>query len=334
MGTIQRNIERGTQVISRFYDGLRCFVTGGNGLIGGALCEFLLKNNAKVTVFDKSEDGTLKDHEIFDKVTFMKGDVLQRHELRRAMQDSDIVFHLAAQSGVTASRKESYDAWQLNVLGTLNVLDAAKHSPHVKSVVSASSNHVYGHQDELGGTKEDSKLNQLDTYSASKTASDYMARSYAYENNMPVVILRNTNCYGPHDPHLDHLIPGSIISIMKDEDIVLKSDGMNRKAFLYVDDIAEAYALAGKWMFAGGEPGTVFNVSGPSMQVMDVAEAIRSAMDAKVLIKTLNENYDLADENLDWTAFYEATGWQPKVSLSEGVVRTARQFKVRYLGSR
>ena len=76
------------------------------------------------------------------------------------------------------------------------------------------------------------------------------------------------------------------------------------------------------------------NVSGPSMQVMDVAEAIRSAMDAKVLIKTLNENYDLADENLDWTAFYEATGWQPKVSLSEGVVRTARQFKIRYLGSR
>ena len=317
-----------------FYYGTRCFVTGGNGLIGGALCKYLLDEGAHVVVYDLAETGMLNEHEIMSSVEFYQGDILKRHELRRAMSASDIVFHLAAQSGVGAARKEAYDAWQLNVLGTLNVLDAARHTPFVQSIVAASSNHVYGSQDDGGGTKEDSKLNQLDTYSASKTAADYMARSYAYENNMPVAILRNTNCYGPHDPHLDHLIPSTILSVMKDETVVLRSDGRNRKSFVYVDDIAEAYAMAAKWMFTGGIPGTVFNVSGPPMQVIDIANSIRTLLGSDVPIKTEDQAYDLADENLDWTAFHDATGWEPKTSFEEGIKRTAEVFQKRYLAVR
>jgi nucleoside-diphosphate-sugar epimerase len=153
----------------------------------------------------------------------------------------DIIIHLAAQSGVEAARSNARAAWELNVIGTLNVLEAAR--IRTTPVILASSNHVYGHQDSDDMTGESAPLNQLDTYSATKIAADVMGRSYWHNYGLPVTVVRNTNCYGPDSPHLGHLIEGTIIAALNDEQLQMRTDGQTSKAYLHVDDVARAYML-------------------------------------------------------------------------------------------
>jgi CDP-glucose 4,6-dehydratase len=301
---------------------MNVLVTGSEGLIGKALCRLL------------DERGDQAHH--YDLTSKLGGNVLDRSDiLAITARGFDAIIHLAAQSGVEKARSNARDAWELNVMGTLNVLEAARE--HHTPVVIASSNHVYG--DHKGRpTPEKTPLTALDTYSATKIAADVMARSYWHNYGLPVAVIRNTNCFGPNSPHVDHLIEGTIMSCLNDEDLQMRTNGETKKAYLYVDDAAQAYITIMDALVAENAEGPIpsgliagqaFNVTGENHKALEVAQEVISQMGGNIRINLGPKATDNYDENLDDAKIREM-GWEPQVSLKEGIRRTMDAFTVRY----
>jgi nucleoside-diphosphate-sugar epimerase len=297
-----------------FFYGLNVLVTGGYGLMGAPLVKMLKEQGANVKVYDKV-DGK---------------DINSLSNLETGMWAMDVVFHLAAMSGVEQTRDAGWHGWYVNTFGTLNVLEAARRcAKTVKAVVIASSNHVYGQQDTYP-VLETAPLRQLDTYSASKIAADYMARSYHHNYDVPTVIMRNTNCYGPDDPHTDHIIPSTIAAALDGERPVIQGNGLTSKSYLYVDDVVQAYLDATQWSMEHGVFGEAYNVASPPISVLELVRLILDAM-GKVDITPviLNESNDQADEMMDDSKLRVRTGWWPQTPLAEGIRLTVKGLQAR-----
>jgi len=294
----------------------KLFVTGAEGLIGRSLTVEFMSRGDRVYGYD-----------------LMQGyDVLNGTQVQDAMRacSPDLVIHLAAQSGVEAARTNVIASWHLNVDGTLNVLEAARHQGI--PVVLASSNHVYGHQDSDVITDESAPLNQLDTYSATKIAADVMGRSYWHNYGLPVTVIRNTNCYGPDSPHLEHLIEGTIIAALNDEQLQMRTDGQTSKAYLHVDDVARAYMLVADQLLDENLRGEAINVTGPSFKAIDVVDLILYVMGKPELHPLLGAPVaDQEDEQLD-DAKIRALGWHEQMPLADGIRTMVAAFTERYGG--
>ena len=192
------------ETASDFWKGKRVAVTGGLGLIGTPLIRRLIGMAAKITILDT---GAKRG----------RYDVTSSSDMQKGLKGQDICIHLAAISNVETCRSFSELCFDVNIRGTWTVLRFAMEQ-RIKATVVASSNHVYGKQEGYLAptipdflTCESSRLNNLDTYAVSKICADYLARSYAHTYSLPVAIIRNTNCFGPEDPHLGHLIPSARI---------------------------------------------------------------------------------------------------------------------------
>lgn len=293
---------------------MKVLVTGSEGLIGKSLVQQLEEREDKVARFDIAIDSHF--------------DILSANSCRNQFnyESPNLIIHLAAQSGVEPARGDARGAWMLNVFGTLNVLEAARlyHIP----VVAASSNHVYGPGQELP-TPETAPLNQLDTYSATKIATDVLVRSYWHNYGLPTAVVRNTNCYGPDSPHVDHLIEGAILAAMSEEDFQLRTDGEVKKGYLYVDDAASAYICVGDALLNGDiTPGEAFNASTGALSARELARTVYEHMGnhrQRVLIG--NQHHDQSDEELDDSKL-RALGWRERVW--DGLDRTITAFRERY----
>ncbi len=288
---------------------MKILVTGSEGLIGRPLCRML------------EERGDVVKH--FDKATNLHHDIYDPSILRRILGNErqfDVVIHLAAMSGVEAARDNPRTAWTVNVFGTFNVLEACRRSK--TPVVIASSNHIYGHGEEP--VAEDGVQLQLDTYSATKHAADVMARSYAHNYNLPVAVVRNTNCFGPDSPHLDHIIEGTIKSLIDGETPVIKSNGETVKSYLYVNDVAKAYMMVADFLIneSTTPEAITVNVSGDRISVLDLVKVICLIDGKGISPKILGEPNDQRDEWLDDSLIREVIGWKPEVSLDSGLKMT------------
>ena len=294
---------------------MRVLVTGSEGLIGRSLCRLLLDDPLnQVDRYDYAIDPRMDitTHDIHDEI---------------ASSPPDLVIHLAAQSGVELARQNAFASWNLNVLATVNVLEAARYADI--PVVAASSNHVYGLQDTYP-TDENAPLNQLDTYSATKIAADVAVRSYWHNYGLSTAVIRNTNCYGPESPHLEHIIEASILKAMRGEDLKLRTDGLVKKGYLYVDDAAQAYITVGKALLNGQCSGQAFNVSAPSVSAIELAEKIYMLLgNTKNHVVPGLPFHDQTDEYLDSEKISEF-GWSQKYTLDDGLALTIAAFKERY----
>jgi CDP-glucose 4,6-dehydratase len=314
---------------------MKAFITGYAGLIGAPLTRQLIDKGWKVYGLDMSNTGTLEHYGLIGQVTLqqlvgMVGSVLDLPTILHAVRDADIIIHLAAQSGVWQSREEGYKAWELNFMGTLNALESARIKD--KPIIIASSNHVYGNAS-FYPTPESGIPNRFDPYSASKIAGDIAARSYAETYGVQVVSIRNTNCFGPADPHTDHIIPGTILSVLRGEAPVIRSSGRTSKNYLHVDDVASAYALAAEAMLAGKmKSPAVYNVSDnakPST-VVDLVTAIIRLMgsDLTPVIAGADQPDDV-NEQLDSSMFRALTGWKSR-PLEDALYQVIESFKLRF----
>lgn len=304
-------------------------MTGCQGLIGAPLCKTLLDRGAYVSGYDINLRGLLNDYGIDRRVRLTKDTILSASRLNGALTGQDIVFHLAAISGVEQSRNAVVDAFEINVRGTWLVLEEARIVGKAKAIVMASSNHIYGLQ-EHHPVPETAPFNQLDTYSATKTMCDYAGRAYAHNYGLPVGIVRNTNCFGPYDPHSDHIVPGTILSLLKGEQPVIKSRGLTKKSYLYVDDVVDAYLLVAEYIASGGMKGEAFNVADEPISVKDLVTTIMRVMGIIKEPAILGQANDQADENLDSTLIRQTCGWRPKHSLQEALFLTVEGFRKRH----
>lgn len=233
-------------------------VTGGAGFIGSNIVEELVKRGEKVRVLDNFSTGKRENLKEFEnEIELIEGDIRSYHIVRQAVEGVDIVLHQAALPSVPRSINDPITTNEVNVTGTLNMLDAAKEAK-VKKFIFASSSSVYGDTPELP-KREDMTPNPLSPYAVSKLAGEKYCQVFAKVYGLHTVILRYFNVFGPRqDPNSQYsaVIPKFIKLISENKRPVIYGDGTQTRDFTYVSNVVEANILAAT---KDCEPGLVMN---------------------------------------------------------------------------
>jgi dTDP-glucose 4,6-dehydratase len=227
-------------------DGKSILVTGGAGFIGSHLAEDLVNNGFSVKIIDDFSTGSVNNIlGLFNNRNFkmIRGSVTNKDLVEKAASDVDVIFHLAAQIHVDRSILEPRHTFEVNTLGTLNVLDAASEN-NVETVVYASTSEVYGSAKYVP-MDEDHPLNPASPYAASKAAADRLCFSYYNTYKLPVVIVRCFNTYGPRQKDTGYAaaIPKFIRRVLSGKPPVIYGDGTQTRDYMYVKDTVKAYKL-------------------------------------------------------------------------------------------
>jgi len=227
-------------------------VTGAQGFIGSWLVERLLDDGARVVVPRRpaAARSRFRQQRLDRRCELVDLDLLELPSLLRVLNERDIglVFHLAAQTIVGEANRDPLAAFEINVRGTYNLLEACRLLAGPASgprVVVASSYHAYGEQSG-GACSERTALRPTHPYDVSKACADLLARSYAETYGMPVATTRMANIYGGGDLNWSRIVPGTARALARGERPLIASDGTPERDFLYVEDAIEAYlAVAG-----------------------------------------------------------------------------------------
>ena len=302
-------------------------ITGAGGFIGSHLTEALVKAGAKVRVFIRynSRDGrgNLEDLEpsLLDQIEIIAGDLRDADVIERSVKGCDAVFHLGALVGIPYSYKNPREVVETNILGTFNILTSAR-DHGVNRIVHTSTSEVYGSARYVP-IDEAHPLQGQSPYSASKIGADKLAESFYASFDLPVVTIRPFNCYGPRQS-ARAIIPTLITQALACKEIRLGNTDA-RRDFTFVTDTVEAFMQAAQTPEAVGK---VINVgSGQEISIGQLAhiiiDSIRST--AKIVVDEARirpihseVNRLLADNRLA----KETLGWEPRVSLEEGVKKT------------
>ena len=312
-------------------------ITGGAGFIGSHVVrQFVLKYpdyhiyNLDALTY-AGNLANLKDIEDCPNYTFIKGDITDKAFLDDLFNNHDFdgVIHLAAESHVDRSIHEPLAFVQTNVIGTVNLLEAAKTSwkGHFegKRFHHISTDEVFGTLGETGYFTEDTAYDPHSPYSASKAASDHFVRAYADTYQLPVVLSNCSNNYGPnHFP--EKLIPLCILNILTNKPLPIYGDGKFTRDWLFVIDHAKAIDL----IFHEGKLGESYNIGGfNEWKNIDLVHELCLQMDQKLgrpegtseqLIQFVKDRpgHDLRYA-IDASKLNEELGWKPSVTFEEGL---------------
>lgn len=259
-------------------------VTGGAGFIGSNIVGHLLGLGEKVIVLDNystGRDENLEQWRSKPSLEIIRGDIRNYTLVREVTQGCDFVLHQAALPSVPRSIKDPISTNEVNVLGTLNILEAARDAK-VKRVVYASSSSVYGNS-ELMPKHEEMPVNPLSPYALSKYAGEKYCQIYHSLYGMETVALRYFNVFGPNqDPSSEYsaVIPKFIKAVSEDRAPVIYGDGMQSRDFTYVQNNVEANILA---CYSDRAVGGVFNIAcGKQYTLLDLVETIAQHFGSEV----------------------------------------------------
>jgi UDP-glucose 4-epimerase len=319
------------------YLGTNILVTGADGFIGSHLTEALVSAGAKVTALAQynsfDSHGWLDDlpQSTRQKLNLVRGDIRDAAFMGRLVQGQHYVFHLAALIAIPYSYLAPQSYVETNVLGTLNILEAARQHGTERVVVTSTSE-VYGTALTMP-IDESHPLQGQSPYSASKIGADMMAEAFARSFGVPVVILRPFNTYGPRQS--ERAIIGTIIrqALDPDCDAIMVGDTTTVRDLTFVTDTAAAFMAAG--LVDGVEYGHPYNAgSQRAISIGDLIDIIREQtsshkpvlQDEKRLRPTNSEVRALLSDS---TRFMQASGWTPKVTLRDGLERTVNWWRGR-----
>ncbi|MCB0218484.1 MAG: GDP-mannose 4,6-dehydratase [Chrysiogenetes bacterium] len=261
------------------------------------------------------------------EITIVSGALEDYFTIERALNEYEIetVLHLGAQTIVGTANRSPLGTFTSNIEGTWNVLEAARRSPLVKRIVVASSDKAYGDQPELPYL-ENARLEGRHPYDVSKSCADLICTSYHHTYGLPVCITRCGNLFGGGDLNFNRIIPGNILSALKGEAPVIRSDGSFTRDYFYVRDAVDAYLHLAEQMDREEVRGQAFNFSNERpMTVLEITDMVLEVMGKKdlkpnVLGEAKNEiqhqylSAQKARDLLEWTP-----AWSPEKGLGETV---------------
>lgn len=304
-------------------------VTGGCGFIGSHFVRYLLKNNSDVTVFNldnlsyAGDTERLKDIESDGRYHFIKADLRNEEQVKKVFSEKiDIVVNFAAESHVDNSIEEPIVFGEVNVVGTLNLLNIARQKG-IEKFIHISTDEVYGEIEE-GRFTEDSALVPNSPYSASKAAADLFVKACIRTYDLPAIIIRPSNNYGPWQ-YPEKFIPVVIHNALNDKKVPVYAQGLNKREWLYVEDCAAGVNT----VLERGEIGKIYNLgSGTERKNIDLA---------KQMLDILGKSHELIEfvkdrpghdfrYALDSSAIAEL-GFKPQVDFNEGITRTVSWYK-------
>ncbi|MDA4122212.1 MAG: GDP-mannose 4,6-dehydratase [Thaumarchaeota archaeon] len=311
-------------------------VTGSSGFLGQRLSKTLSRMGAKVVGIDvrEPEEFSFDRLATAPKILRTKGDVLDGRLLAKTLRKHSIetVFHLAAQSIVERANENPSGAFDVNVRGTLAVLEACRNSPSVE-LVQSSSDHVYGECSD-GPATEDREFRSLYPYDVSKSCADMITRSYSVTYGMRAAITRCANIYGEGDLNWSRVVPGTIRAILEGRIPVIRSDGEFVRDYIYVEDAVSAYLTLAEKLAADSDlSGEAFNFSnGHPLKVIDVVNKVSRLMGSYAKPTILNEaSNEIRCLSISPAKAKRSLGWEARFSMDEGVERTIR-FYEEFLG--
>lgn len=307
---------------------MQILVTGGAGFIGGHLTESFLESGHDVTVLDNLEpfyaEGikrhTLNVHrevarEADSAYQFVEGDVRDPETVHNVVENADVVVHQAAQAGVRESVTNPRKVTDINVDGTVNVLEASKKSG-VERVVLASSSSVYGKPQSLP-YEENHPTEPVSPYGVTKLTQEHMARTYTEIHNLPTVCLRYFTVYGPRmRPNM--AISNFVSRCLNGKPPMIYGDGTQTRDFTYIDDVVDAnLSLLGKDV-ADGE---IMNIgSTDNIEIRTLAAEVRDQLAPDLELEfTERHDADADHTHADTTKVQELLGYEPAYTIREGV---------------
>lgn len=297
-------------------------VTGGAGFIGSHIVDRLVENGFEVTVLDDLSSGQMEniaDHTGKNGFHFVEGDIRDRETVNKAVQGVDVVFHEAAFVSGPQSVEHPQLTNDVNVNGTLNLLEASVKFD-LKRFLYASSAAVYGEQESLP-IAEDATLNPMSPYAASKLAAEFYVESYHRTYGLDAVCLRYFNVYGPRQRYGPYaaVITTFVDQLMKNKRPAIHGDGGQTRDFINVEDVVNANMLAMK----NGCSGEIFNVaSGSPLTINKLFKILQDLMDKKQInpVYDAPRPFDIRESCGDISKAKKVLGFKPKVSVEKGLL--------------
>lgn len=300
-------------------------VTGGAGFIGPHLVDKLIEHDCRVIVIDDLSSG--RKENINPKAKFYKIDIRDKGIFQiLEKEEIGIVFHLAAQPLVGQAFENPFEAIEINIMGTANILEACRKKNNLQSIIIVSSDKAYGKTKELP-YKENFPLKGDHPYDTSKSAADLLAQAYFSTYGLPVVITRFSNVFGPRDFNFSRIIPGILEAIIKNNEFLIRSDGQMIREYTYVKDIIDGcIRLANKTEDVSGE---AFNFGSKNIfSVIDAVKKIEEILGQKIKYKILNTaKNEIPEQYLDWVKAKEKLDWEPVTSFERGITETYNWYK-------
>jgi dTDP-glucose 4,6-dehydratase len=305
-------------------------VTGGAGFIGSNLARFILDKGHDVVVLDNFATGKPENMiDIRDRIEFIEGDIRDRAAVDKAVAGCAAVFHEAALGSVPRSVEEPISSHDVNVNGTLEVLEAAR-AAGVKRVVFAASSSAYGERPESPKT-EQMVPSPISPYAASKVACEQYLQAYAYSYGMETFCLRYFNVFGPYqDPQGAYaaVIPAFVSRLLHGQTLQVYGDGEQSRDFCYIDNICEANWLAAH---APAEvcTGQVANIACHQETTLnDIISLLGELLNVEVKAeygppRAGDVKHSLADISLA----RQLIGYEPKVYFEEGLRKAIDWYK-------
>ncbi|MCD6223206.1 MAG: NAD-dependent epimerase/dehydratase family protein [Thermoplasmata archaeon] len=312
---------------------MKALVTGGAGFIGSHLIDALLKKDYDVACIDNFSSGKMEfiEHNL-DKIELIKGDLLNRDDIKKALKSVDIVFHLAANPDVRLGVENTKIHFEQNILATYNLLEEMRLAG-VKKIVFTSSSTVYGEAEKIPTPEDYGPLIPISLYGASKLAAEALITAYCHTFDMEAKIYRFANVVGPRSTH--GVIYDFIHKLLKDKTkLEILGDGSQKKSYLYIDDCIDA-------MFFGLQSSKqvdIFNIGSEDwVNVKRIAEIVSEEMKLQPEfiftggIDGRGWKGDVKIMKLDITKL-KNMGWKPRYNSEEAVRMTAKWMieKLRY----
>ena len=307
-------------------------VTGGFGLLGVSLVNFLIKKKFKVVILDYKN--YRKNFFLNNKnIIIEKGNFSEMKFVEKIFKKYKFsgIFHLGAQTQVLKALKNPYETLIINILGTINFLETLRKRNLKIPFIYSSSDKAYGELEKKFYLESD-KLNAIFPYDTSKSSSDLICQSYSKTYNLNVGIIRSANIFGPNDLNIKRIVPETIISILKNKKLNIRSSGKQKRDYIYVEDATRAYFKLFQYLEKKNGDLKIYNIGSKyNLSTIQIIKIIYKIMEIKENFEIKNfSKLEINNQRLNYNKIKKELYWKPIHKLEDSLKKTIEWYKINF----